>query len=158
MIQALAAQAGQVEPGFAPQIARWAIHLSAQGDLLGVLPLGDLTDKRNKGREFLICPQFTFSQMKAGGTPKAHPFRESAGTIALIEWGTCRPGVKASNALNAGAHCAKISGAGGGGFMMFLTDPIYIDKVSAALSASHEGGLAYRCHFTGAGVKAWRVP
>jgi D-glycero-alpha-D-manno-heptose-7-phosphate kinase len=61
-------------------------------------------------------------------------------------------------ALNAGAHCAKISGAGGGGFMMFLTDPIYIDKVSAALSASHEGGLAYRCHFTGAGVKAWRVP
>ncbi len=61
-------------------------------------------------------------------------------------------------ALNAGAYCAKISGAGGGGFMMFLTDPIHIDKVSTALSASHDGGLAYRCHFTGAGVNAWRVP
>jgi D-glycero-alpha-D-manno-heptose-7-phosphate kinase len=61
-------------------------------------------------------------------------------------------------ALEAGAHCAKISGAGGGGFMMFLADPINIDKVSAALRESHEGGLAYRCHFTGAGVKAWRVP
>lgn len=63
-----------------------------------------------------------------------------------------------SCALGAGAHCAKISGAGGGGFMMFLTDPIFIDKVAAALHACHEGGMAYRCHFTGAGVKAWRVP
>jgi D-glycero-alpha-D-manno-heptose-7-phosphate kinase len=61
-------------------------------------------------------------------------------------------------ALEAGAHCAKISGAGGGGFMMFLADPINIDKVSTALRESHEGGLAYRCHFTGVGVKAWRVP
>jgi CRISPR-associated protein Csd1 len=98
MIQALAAQAGQVEPGFAPQIARWAIHLSAQGDLLGVLPLGDLTDKRNKGREFLICPQFTFSQMKAGGTPKAHPFRESAGTIALMGEDSDQPKARGKHA------------------------------------------------------------
>ena len=61
-------------------------------------------------------------------------------------------------ALDAGAHCAKISGAGGGGFMMFLTDPIYKDKVAAALRASQDGGTAYGCHFTGAGVNAWRVP
>jgi CRISPR-associated protein Csd1 len=98
MIQALAAQAGQVEPGFAPQTARWAIHLSAQGDLLGVLPLGDLTDKRNKGREFPICPQFTFSQMKAGGTPKAHPFRESAGTVALMGEDSDQPKARGKHA------------------------------------------------------------
>jgi D-glycero-alpha-D-manno-heptose-7-phosphate kinase len=61
-------------------------------------------------------------------------------------------------ALNAGAHCAKISGAGGGGFMMFLTDPIYKDKVADALSANYDGGTVYRCHFTGVGVQAWRVP
>jgi len=61
-------------------------------------------------------------------------------------------------ALSAGAYCARISGAGGGGFMIFLTDPIYKDKVAAALRASHEGGIAYGCHFTARGVQAWRVP
>lgn len=61
-------------------------------------------------------------------------------------------------ALEAGAHCAKISGAGGGGFMMLLTDPIHKDKVAAALHAHHDGGTTYGCHFTAGGVQAWRVP
>lgn len=61
-------------------------------------------------------------------------------------------------ALKAGAYCAKISGAGGGGFMMFLTDPIQKDKVAAALHAEHDGGRSYGCHFTAGGVQAWRVP
>ncbi len=61
-------------------------------------------------------------------------------------------------ALKAGAHCAKISGAGGGGFMMFLTDPIHKDKVAAALRGQHDGGTAYACHFTMGGVQVWRVP
>ena len=61
-------------------------------------------------------------------------------------------------ALEAGAHCARISGAGGGGFMIFLTDPIHKDKVADALRASHEGGITYGCHFTTGGVQAWRVP
>jgi D-glycero-alpha-D-manno-heptose-7-phosphate kinase len=63
-----------------------------------------------------------------------------------------------STALDAGALCARISGAGGGGFMMFLADPIHIDKVADALRDCRQGGLAYRCHFTGSGAKAWRVP
>ena len=61
-------------------------------------------------------------------------------------------------ALDAGAHCAKISGAGGGGFMMFLTDPMRKDKVEAALREQHDGGAAYRCHFTEVGATAWKVP
>ncbi len=61
-------------------------------------------------------------------------------------------------ALKAGAHCAKISGAGGGGFMLFLTDPIHKDKVIAALREQHSGGTAYACHFTSVGVQVWRVP
>jgi D-glycero-alpha-D-manno-heptose-7-phosphate kinase len=61
-------------------------------------------------------------------------------------------------ALEAGAHCARISGAGGGGFMMFLTDPVHKDTVEAALSAEDEGGVAYRCHFTEVGATAWKVP
>lgn len=62
-----------------------------------------------------------------------------------------------NRALDAGAFCAKISGAGGGGFMMFLADPIYIDKVADALRAGQEDGQIYRSHFTQVGVKAWRV-
>ena len=61
-------------------------------------------------------------------------------------------------ALNAGAHCARISGAGGGGFMIFLADPIHKDRLAAALRAEHDGGTAYGCHFTAGGVQAWRVP
>jgi D-glycero-alpha-D-manno-heptose-7-phosphate kinase len=61
-------------------------------------------------------------------------------------------------ALEAGAHCARISGAGGGGFMIFLTDPIHKDEVAEALRANQEGGIAYGCHFTMGGVQAWRVP
>jgi D-glycero-alpha-D-manno-heptose-7-phosphate kinase len=60
-------------------------------------------------------------------------------------------------AMDAGARGARISGAGGGGFMIFLTDPIHKDKVAATLHAKHEGGMAYGCHFTAGGVQAWRV-
>ena len=63
-----------------------------------------------------------------------------------------------AHALEAGAYCAKISGAGGGGFMMFLVDPIHKDKVTAALREKHAGGTAYACHFTPGGVQVWRVP
>jgi len=62
-------------------------------------------------------------------------------------------------ALNAGAHCAKISGAGGGGFLMFLTDPRRKTDVEAALEAANEAdGQLYRCHFTNLGAQSWRVP
>jgi D-glycero-alpha-D-manno-heptose-7-phosphate kinase len=61
-------------------------------------------------------------------------------------------------ALQAGARCAKISGAGGGGFMIFLVDPIHKDKVAAALRDHHAGGATYASHFTPGGVQVWRVP
>lgn len=60
-------------------------------------------------------------------------------------------------ALNAGAYCARISGAGGGGFMMILTDPIHKDKLAVALMAPCDDGITYSCHFTPDGEKAWRV-
>jgi D-glycero-alpha-D-manno-heptose-7-phosphate kinase len=61
-------------------------------------------------------------------------------------------------AIQAGAHCAKISGAGGGGFMMLLTDPIHKDRVAAALRSYDAVGTPYACHFTPGGVQVWRVP
>lgn len=60
-------------------------------------------------------------------------------------------------ALEAGAHCARISGAGGGGFMFFLVDPMRKSRVAEALHACQGDGVVYGCHFTGAGAQAWRV-
>jgi len=60
-------------------------------------------------------------------------------------------------ALQAGAYCARISGAGGGGFMMFLTDPMRKDRVADALRNSEDAGIVYGCHFTAVGAQAWKV-
>lgn len=62
-----------------------------------------------------------------------------------------------SRALGAGAFCARISGAGGGGFMMFLTDPMQKDRVAEALREHESNGIVYGCHFTGVGAQAWKV-
>jgi D-glycero-alpha-D-manno-heptose-7-phosphate kinase len=56
----------------------------------------------------------------------------------------------------AGAYCGKVSGAGGGGFMMFLVDLKNRLDVVAALTTTHEGSVV-GCHFTGSGVESWRL-
>jgi D-glycero-alpha-D-manno-heptose-7-phosphate kinase len=60
-------------------------------------------------------------------------------------------------ALEAGAHCAKISGAGGGGFMIFLTDPMRKERVAEALGTLDTCGNVYRCHFTTSGAMVWKA-
>jgi len=60
-------------------------------------------------------------------------------------------------ALEAGAFCARISGAGGGGFMIFLTDPMRKLKVAESLAKAEQGGAVYGCHFTHIGAQSWRV-
>lgn len=61
-------------------------------------------------------------------------------------------------ALNSGAYCGKISGAGGGGFMMFLVDPMFRKHVEECIQAASGGaGAIYKCHFTFSGSRAWRV-
>jgi D-glycero-alpha-D-manno-heptose-7-phosphate kinase len=62
-----------------------------------------------------------------------------------------------ASALQAGAFCARISGAGGGGFMMFLADPTRKHHVAEVLKDCDECGAVYGCHFTHAGAQAWRV-
>ena len=58
-------------------------------------------------------------------------------------------------ALNAGAKAGKISGAGGGGFIMFIVDPAKRMDVLRALKA-HEG-YAVECSFTKHGTQGWRL-
>jgi D-glycero-alpha-D-manno-heptose-7-phosphate kinase len=57
-------------------------------------------------------------------------------------------------AVKAGAYSGKISGAGGGGFMMFLVDPARRPEVCRALS--REGGKVQTAHFASERAIAWR--
>ncbi|MCP1538098.1 GHMP family kinase ATP-binding protein [Methylorubrum extorquens] len=58
--------------------------------------------------------------------------------------------------LAAGARAGKVSGAGGGGFMMFLVDPEDRYKVIRALNEA--GGQANPIHLTARGVEVWQQP
>ena len=62
-----------------------------------------------------------------------------------------------SKAIEAGAQSARISGAGGGGFMIFLADPMRKNHVIEALRTCEDSGMIYGCHFTNLGAQAWRV-
>jgi D-glycero-alpha-D-manno-heptose-7-phosphate kinase len=54
-----------------------------------------------------------------------------------------------------GAIAAKVSGAGGGGFMMFQCAPEDRVRLRSALAA--EGGSAMDFHFTHDGANAWKI-
>ncbi len=58
-------------------------------------------------------------------------------------------------AQRAGARAGKISGAGGGGFMMFIVDPMR--RVDVLQTLSGFGGQLYPCSFQPAGARAWRT-
>ncbi len=63
--------------------------------------------------------------------------------------------VEAVAAAN-GAIATKVSGAGGGGFMMFVCDPAERMRLSQALLA--QGGSLLDFHFNPLGAIAWRAP
>lgn len=58
-------------------------------------------------------------------------------------------------AMAAGALAGKVSGAGGGGFMMFFVRPDRRMEVIRALKAFD--GQVSNCHFTKNGTQAWRI-
>ena len=58
-------------------------------------------------------------------------------------------------AKRAGMRAGKISGAGGGGFMMLLVDPVRRMEVVRALSTTP--GQIYNCHFTETGTQGWKI-
>lgn len=58
-------------------------------------------------------------------------------------------------AKEAGMQAGKISGAGGGGFMMLLVDPARRMDVIRALDQTE--GQTYTCHFTKYGTQGWKI-
>lgn len=59
-------------------------------------------------------------------------------------------------AISAGAYSGRISGAGGGGFIIFMADPEKRHNVIKALRV--DGGVILPFHFSEHGAHAWRVP
>ena len=58
-------------------------------------------------------------------------------------------------ALDAGALAGKISGAGGGGFMLFLVSTER--RMDVIRTLNQLGGQVSNCHFTKYGTQAWRI-
>jgi carbamoylphosphate synthase large subunit len=58
-------------------------------------------------------------------------------------------------ARQAGMRAGKISGAGGGGFMMLLVDPVRRMDVIRALATTR--GQVFNCHFTEIGTQGWKI-
>lgn len=59
-------------------------------------------------------------------------------------------------AVASGARATKVSGAGGGGFMMFVCDPV--DRVALSRALLDQGGTLLDFHFNPQGAVAWRTP
>jgi len=62
-----------------------------------------------------------------------------------------------SAALKAGAYAGKVSGAGGGGFMMFVVDPAKRLPVIQVLN-KFGAGKVMNFHFVTEGTKGWKIP
>lgn len=58
--------------------------------------------------------------------------------------------------MDAGAMAGKISGAGGGGFIMFLVPPSRRMKILRLLEKEKEG-RTMPCHFVDEGTQSWRI-
>lgn len=58
-------------------------------------------------------------------------------------------------AIEAGAYAGKVSGAGGGGFMMFVVDPIR--KLDVIRQLNKFEGQVMNFHFTTEGTQGWRI-
>nr|WP_295469460.1 GHMP kinase [Mesorhizobium sp.] len=107
-----------------------------------------LKDQARQMKEALLLGDFNaFGQvMRAGWRAK----REMAANISTDE---IEQVVDA--AIAAGAHGGKISGAGGGGFVMISVPPEKKPTVLKALAGF--SGRVFSCHFTQEGAQAWTV-
>lgn len=58
-------------------------------------------------------------------------------------------------AMGAGAVAGKVSGAGGGGFITFMTDPMA--RMDVIRRLEQEAGTVITCSFTKRGTEGWRI-
>lgn len=58
-------------------------------------------------------------------------------------------------ALEAGAYGGKVSGAGGGGFMMLMVNPV--NRIRLIETLKKQDGMVMNFHFTKHGTQAWKM-
>jgi len=70
--------------GYAPKTVRWAIDITAGGQYVGVVELGDASQLGNRGIVFPKAPQLEHPELIAGGQTRCHFLIESAAVV--VSW------------------------------------------------------------------------
>ncbi len=121
----------------------------SDGDAGSLDAMHRLKDEASRMKEVLLRGDFTrlAEVMQAGWLAK----KQSAASIS-------NPRIEEIEAVASahGARATKVSGAGGGGFMIFLCDPA--DRIGLTRALAAAGGTLYDAHFTLHGATAWKVP
>jgi D-glycero-alpha-D-manno-heptose-7-phosphate kinase len=60
-------------------------------------------------------------------------------------------------AMNNGAYAGKVSGAGGGGFMFFIVDPLKKFELERKLDSFSDDGIVRHVQFTKNGCSSWTI-
>jgi len=119
------------------------------GDAGSLDAMHRLKDEASRMKEALLRGDFArlAEVMQAGWLAK----KQSAASIS-------NPRIEEIEAVASahGARATKVSGAGGGGFMIFLCDPA--DRIGLVRALAAAGGTLYDAHFTLHGATAWKVP
>jgi D-glycero-alpha-D-manno-heptose-7-phosphate kinase len=120
-----------------------------EGDAVSLEAMHRLKDEATRMKEALLRGDFArlAEVMQAGWLAK----KETAASIS-----NSRIEEIEAVATAHGASATKVSGAGGGGFMIFLCDPA--DRVGLVRALAGAGGTLYDAHFTLDGATAWKVP
>jgi CRISPR-associated protein Csd1 len=71
------------ESGFSPKLIRWAICCDANGRYSGLVELGDVGAKNNRGQEFPGCPELSHGEMIGGGVTRSHFLADTADVVLL---------------------------------------------------------------------------
>ena len=74
-------QCPQSEPGFASKEVQWAISLTGDGRLLGVLELGDPCASRKRGMTFPKAPNLLQPELIGGGKTRSHFLIETVDVV-----------------------------------------------------------------------------
>lgn len=121
----------------------------SDGDAGSLDAMHRLKDEASRMKEALLRGDFArlAEVMQAGWLAK----KQSAASIS-------NPRIEEIEAVASahGARATKVSGAGGGGFMIFLCDPA--DRIGLVRALAAAGGTLYDAHFTLHGATAWKVP
>jgi CRISPR-associated protein Csd1 len=86
----------QAEPGFKPKDVRWALLFDGDGAFLEVIELGDVGNRKNRGRTFPKCPDLPSSEFKRG-IKRSHFLIESVQVIARYDKQAQMEGYKATD-------------------------------------------------------------